>query len=66
MKAIFSFKDPHLGSVHIVLPKVREVSKGLGSVVITFDNGEKRNIEHKQPEELIKEIVTAIDAFYAR
>jgi len=64
MKSIFTYKDPHLGNIHIVLPKVREVSKGLGSVVITFDNGDKRNIESKKPDELIAEIVQLIENYH--
>jgi len=64
MKSIFTYKDPHLGNIHIVLPKVREVCKGLGSVVITFDNGDKRNIESKKPDELIGEIVATIEKYY--
>jgi len=64
MKSIFTYKDPHLGNIHIVLPKVREVSKGLGSVVITFDNGDKRNIESKRPDELINEIVQLIENYH--
>jgi len=66
MKSIFTFKDPILGNIYIVIPKIREVSKGLGSVTITFDNGEKRNVECKNSDELMKEIATQIDDFYKK
>ena len=64
MKSVLSFKDAHLGSIYMVISKIREVSKGLGSVTITFDNGDKRNIETKNADELMKEIVEKIDKFY--
>jgi hypothetical protein len=64
MKSIYTFRDPHLGSVNIVIPKIREVSKGLGSVVVTYDNGDKRNLESKQPDDLIAELVKLIEECY--
>jgi hypothetical protein len=66
MKTILSFKDTHLGNIYVVIPKIREVSKGLGSVTITFDNGDKRNIENKKPDDLMKEIVDLIEEYYSR
>ena len=64
MKSIITLKDNHLGNIFLVVPKIREVSKGLGSVTIVFDNGDKRNIEHNNPDEFMKEIVEKIDGFY--
>ena len=64
MKSVFSFKDAHLGNIYLVIPKIREISKGLGSVTVTFDNGDKRNIESKNSEELMKEIVELIEVYY--
>ena len=66
MKSILNFKDPHLGSIYIVIAKIREVSKGLGSVTITFDNGDKRNIESGKSEELMSEIAAQIEEFYSK
>lgn len=66
MKTVFNYKDTHLGNIYIVISKIREVSKGLGSVTITFDNGDKRNIECKKPEELMLEIVNQINDFYSQ
>jgi len=64
MKCIYSYKDAHLGNIHIVIPKIREVSKGLGSVIITYDNGDKRNFESKKPDDMINEIVENIEEYY--
>ena len=64
MKSILNYTDAHLGNIYIVIPKIREVSKGLGSVTIVFDNGDKRNIEHKKPDEFMKEIVLMIEDYY--
>jgi len=64
MKSIICHTDAHLGNVYFVIPKIREVSKGLGSVTIIFDNGDKRNIESKNPDELMKEIAGLIEEYY--
>ncbi|HPY96116.1 MAG TPA: hypothetical protein PL063_02760 [Candidatus Cloacimonadota bacterium] len=64
MKPIITFKDNHLGEIHIVIPKIREVTRGLGSVVITYDNGDKRNIDTKNQTELLNEITNAISDYY--
>ena len=64
MKSVLSFKDAHLGNIYLVIPKIREISKGLGSVTVTFDNGDKRNIESKNSEELMKEIVGLVEKYY--
>ena len=64
MKSVLNFKDPHLGNLYIVIPKIREVSKGLGSVTITYDNGDKKNIESNKAEELMTEIVNLIELFH--
>ena len=63
-KTIFSYKDEHVGYIHIVIPKIREVSKGLGCVVVTYDNGDKRNINTTDADNLMSRIVTQIDDFY--
>lgn len=66
MKNIISFKDPHLGNVFIVLAKIREVCKGLGSVVLTYDNGDKRTIDSKNQDELMNQIVEALEEYYKK
>ena len=64
LKSIYTYKEAHLGSVFIVIPKIREVAKGLGAVVITFDNGDKRNIETKNADETIRQITDMIEEYY--
>ena len=66
MKSILTYKDPHLGTGYIVIPKIREISKGLGSVVVIFDNGDKRNIDSPNPGELLQEIRDAIEVYYSK
>ncbi|MCB5250106.1 MAG: hypothetical protein RBS16_00930 [Candidatus Cloacimonadales bacterium] len=64
MNPLFSFKDSHLGEVYIVIPKIREVSRGLGSIIITFDNGEKRKVDTNNQTELLGQITEAINNYY--
>jgi len=66
MKSILTYKDAHLGNISIVIPKIREIAKGLGSVTITFDNGDKRNIESNKPDELLIEISNQIQEYYEK
>ena len=64
MESILVYKDKLLGDVYIVIPKIREIAKGLGSVTITFDNGDKRNIDSEKPDDLMKEIANKIESYY--
>lgn len=65
MKAIFTYDDEHLGKSYIVLSKIREISKALGNVVITFDNGDKRTLSVDDTAAVIQKMLEAIEAFYA-
>jgi len=64
MKSIFEYNDEHLGLCYIVVPKIREITKALGNLVITFDNGDKRTIMVDDTNLAIKEILEAINSFY--
>ena len=64
MESIITIKDNLLGTVYIVIPKIREIAKGLGSVTITYDNGDKRNIESNNPDELMSEIAEQVENYY--
>lgn len=64
MKSIFEYNDEHLGRCFIVVPKIREVSKALGNLVITFDNGDKRSIMVDDTNQAIQDILDAINKFY--
>ncbi|HNZ44859.1 MAG: hypothetical protein GX869_03635 [Candidatus Cloacimonetes bacterium] len=65
MKAIYTYDDEHLGKSYIVIPKIREISKVLGSVVITFDNGDKRTLAVDDPDAAIQQMLEAIENFYS-
>ena len=65
MSVVLNIKDSPFGNSYIVIPKIREVSKGMGSVVITFDNGDKKNIECKNPDDMLKEIVEKLNNYYS-
>ncbi len=65
MKAVFTYDDEHLGKCYIVIPKIREISKVLGNVVITFDNGDKRTISVDDTNAAVAQMLEAIEAFYS-
>ena len=64
MKAIFTYHDEHLGKSYIVIPNIRELSKALGNVVVTFDNGDKRTLAVDDTESAVQQMLEAIEAFY--
>jgi len=66
MKSIYTYKDPHLGNIHIVIPKIREVAKGLGNVIVTYDNGDKKTFESKKADDTITEITNLIEAYWCK
>ncbi len=65
MKAIFTYDDEQLGKSYIVIPKIREISKVLGNVVLTFDNGDKRSLAVDDAHAAIQQMLEAIEEFYA-
>lgn len=64
MKAIIKLKDSEVGDISIVIPKIRDYHKSFSSVVITYDNGNRRSIEGNDLNSLIKQIDEAIEEFY--
>ncbi len=66
MKAIFTYDDEHTGKSYIVIPKIREISNALGSVVVTFDNGDRRTLDVDDARAVIKQMLETIEAFYSR
>lgn len=66
MKAIFTYEDEHMGKSYIVIPKIREISNALGSVVVTFDNGDRRTLDVDDARAVIKQMLETIEAFYSR
>lgn len=65
MKAVFTYDDEQLGKSYIVIPKIREISKVLGNVVISFDNGDKRTLDVEDAQAAIQQMLDAIEKFYA-
>lgn len=65
MKAVFTYEDEHLGKCYIVIPKIREISKVLGNLVITFDNGDKRTVYIDDTNAAVTQMLEAIETFYA-
>lgn len=66
MQNIFEYNDEHLGKCYMVIPKIREISKALGNVVITFDNGDKRSLMVDNPNEVISQLLHALESYHAR
>ena len=64
MKAIYCYDDEHLGKSYIVIPKIREISKALGNVVVTFDNGDKKTLAVDDPSAVIAQMLEVIESFY--
>ena len=64
MKSIYSYTDPHLGTCHIVIPKIRQVGSALGNLLITFDNGEKVDVYTNDLKKTTQELLEAIERFY--
>ncbi|NLW19182.1 MAG: hypothetical protein GXY81_05780 [Candidatus Cloacimonetes bacterium] len=65
MKAVFTYDDEQLGKSYIVIPKIREISKVLGNVVVTFDNGDKRTLDVDDAQTVIQQMLDVIENFYA-
>lgn len=66
MKSIIKVNDSSIGKIYVVVPKIRDVHKAFGNVVISFDNGEKITINADDSDKLIKEITTSIEDFYQK
>lgn len=65
MKAVFTYDDEQLGKSYIVISKIREISRVLGTVVVTFDNGDKRTLAVDDTQSAIQQMLDAIEKFYA-
>ena len=64
MKAIYTFEDEHTGYDYILIPKVREVQTALGSIVITFDNGDKKSFSVPNIKQTMEHLLNSIEAYY--
>lgn len=66
MKAVFVYDDEHLGKSYLVIPKIREIAKALGNVVVTFDNGDKKTLAVDDPDAVTQQMLSVIEAFYGQ
>ena len=64
MKAIYAFDDEHTGKDYIRIPTIREVQTALGSIVITFDNGDKKSFEVSNLKQTVEQLLLYIEAYY--
>ena len=53
-----------MGKSYLVIPKIREIAKALGNVVITFDNGDKKTLAVDEPDAVIKLMLNVINHYY--
>ncbi len=65
MKAIYTFEDEHTGKVYVLIPKIREISTALGSIVITYDNGDKKTFDVPNLKQTMDHLLISIEAYYA-
>ncbi len=65
MKAIFTYDDEQLGKSYLVIPKIREITRVLGNVVVTFDNGDKRTLAVDDTQAAVQQMLDAIEKFYS-
>ena len=64
MKAIIKFQDSEVGGITIVLPKIRDYHKSFSSVIVSYDNGNRRSIEGDDLNAIIKQLDEAIEEYY--
>jgi len=62
--AIIKMKESHVDLISIVVPKIRDYHKSFSSVVVTYDNGNTRNLEGDDLNKIIEELDRAIEEFY--
>ena len=64
MKAVIKLKDSEVGNISIVIPKIRDYHKSFSSVVINYDNGDRRSIEGQNLNAIIDQLDEAIENYY--
>jgi hypothetical protein len=65
MSVIFTYQESHTGKIHVVIPKIREITKAMGNVIITFDNGDRKTLDVPEADELIDHLLMVIEEYYA-
>lgn len=66
MSAVFTYQEGHTGKIHIVIPKIREITKAMGNVILTFDNGDRKTLDVADADELIEHLVKELEDYYNR
>ena len=61
VRKVFMYEDEHLGKSYIVISKIRELTKTLGEIVVTFDNGDRKVISVANPNETLQMLLDAIE-----
>lgn len=61
MKRIFEYQDTQLGKSYIAVSKLRELTKTLGELVITFDNGDTRVLDVSDVDSTLQALILAIE-----
>lgn len=64
MKAVIKLKDSEVGNISIVIPKIRDYHKSFSSVVVNYDNGDRRSIEGDDLNAIITQLDEAIENYY--
>jgi hypothetical protein len=65
MKAVYSFEDEHTGKIFVLIPKIREVQTALGSIVVTFDNGDRKSFAVNNLKQELDRFILTIEAYYS-
>jgi hypothetical protein len=66
MSVIFTYQESHTGKIHIVIPKIREITSAMGNVIITFDNGDRKTLDVPDSEALINQMLAELEEFYSK
>ncbi|MCB5234666.1 MAG: hypothetical protein LHW60_05435 [Candidatus Cloacimonetes bacterium] len=60
MKTIFEYSDEDLGKSYIVVDHIREISKTLGDIVITFTNGDRKVLNVLDANAILEQLLEEI------
>jgi hypothetical protein len=66
MSVIFTYQESHTGKIHIVIPKIREITKAMGSVIITFDNGDRKTLDVTDADLVIDHMLQELEDYYSK
>ncbi|HHV36623.1 MAG TPA: hypothetical protein GXX77_02170 [Candidatus Cloacimonetes bacterium] len=60
MNKVFEYSDQDLGKSYLVVSHVREISKTLGDLVITFTNGDRKVLNVADANATLEQLLEAI------